>query len=106
MGKRNEASPGDWGEFTRVLLRGRNVLLLLGGMAISAVVGEVGIKAFAPVLFDLFRRVLFAVVSRQRHRLADVIQSALHRGYAFVRRAIDDIRSAVRQALKRRAGAN
>ena len=58
LGKRDEASPGHWGEFTRELLFGKSVLLLLGGMAIGAVAGEVGVKPFAPLFFDLFKGVV------------------------------------------------
>jgi uncharacterized protein len=58
LGKRDEASPGHWAEFTRELMFGKSVLLLIGGMAIGAVAGEKGIDPFAPLFFDLFKGVV------------------------------------------------
>ena len=58
LGKREEASPGHWAEFTRELLFGKSVLLLLGGMVIGAFAGEDGVKPLAPLFFDLFKGVV------------------------------------------------
>jgi uncharacterized protein len=58
LGKRDEATPGSWAEFTRELIFGKSVLLLIGGMAIGAVAGEKGVAPFAPLFFDLFRGVV------------------------------------------------
>lgn len=58
LGKRDEINPGHWAEFTRELIFGKSVLLLVGGMAIGAMVGEAGVKPFAPLFFDLFRGVV------------------------------------------------
>jgi uncharacterized protein len=58
LGKRDEASPGHWAEFTRELMFGKSVLLLIGGMAIGAIAGEKGIEPLAPLFFDLFRGVV------------------------------------------------
>ena len=58
LGKREEASPGHWAEFTRELLFGKSVLLLLGGMLIGAFAGEDGVKPLAPLFFDLFKGVV------------------------------------------------
>jgi len=58
LGKRDEASPGHWAEFTRELLFGKSVLLLLGGMVIGAFAGADGVKPLAPLFFDLFKGVV------------------------------------------------
>jgi uncharacterized protein len=58
LGKRDEANPGHWAEFTRELMFGKSVLLLIGGMAIGAIAGEKGVEPFAPLFFDLFRGVV------------------------------------------------
>jgi uncharacterized protein len=58
LGKRDEATPGHWAEFTRELIFGKSVLLLIGGMAIGAIAGEKGIEPFAPLFFDLFKGVV------------------------------------------------
>lgn len=58
LGKRDEASPGHWAEFTRELLFGKSVLLLLGGMVIGAFAGVDGVKPLAPLFFDLFKGVV------------------------------------------------
>ena len=58
LGKREEVSPGHWAEFTRELLFGKSVLLLLGGMVIGAFAGEDGVKPLAPLFFDLFKGVV------------------------------------------------
>jgi uncharacterized protein len=58
LGKRDEASPGHWAEFTRELMFGKSVLLLIGGMVIGAIAGEKGIDPLAPLFFDLFRGVV------------------------------------------------
>lgn len=58
LGKRDEASPGHWAEFTRELLFGKSVLLLLGGMLIGAFAGAEGVKPLAPLFFDLFKGVV------------------------------------------------
>jgi uncharacterized protein len=58
LGKRDEASPGHWAEFTRELIFGKSVLLLVGGMMIGAIAGEKGVAPFAPLFFDLFRGVV------------------------------------------------
>jgi uncharacterized protein len=58
LGKRDETSPGHWTEFTRELIFGKSVLLLIGGMAIGAVAGEKGVLPFAPLFFDLFKGVV------------------------------------------------
>ncbi len=58
FGKRDEASPGHWAEFTRELMFGKSVLLLLGGMLIGAFAGAEGVKPLAPLFFDLFKGVV------------------------------------------------
>lgn len=58
LGKRDEVSPGHWAEFTRELLFGKSVLLLLGGMLIGAFAGADGVKPLAPLFFDLFKGVV------------------------------------------------
>jgi uncharacterized protein len=58
LGKRDEASPGHWAEFTRELIFGKSVLLLIGGMIIGAIAGEKGVAPFAPLFFELFRGVV------------------------------------------------
>lgn len=58
LGKREEATPGSHWEFTRELVFGKSVLLLIGGMAIGATVGEAGVQPFAPLFFDLFKGVV------------------------------------------------
>lgn len=58
LGKRDEVSPGHWAEFTRELLFGKSVLLLLGGMVIGAFAGAEGVKPLAPLFFDLFKGVV------------------------------------------------
>ncbi len=58
LGKRDEVSPGHWAEFTRELMFGKSVLLLIGGMVIGAIAGEKGVEPFAPLFFDLFRGVV------------------------------------------------
>ena len=58
LGKRDEASPGHWAEFTRELLFGKSVLLLLGGMVIGAFAGADGVKPLSPLFFDLFKGVV------------------------------------------------
>jgi uncharacterized protein len=58
FGKREEASPGHWAEFTRELMFGKSVLLLIGGMLIGAMAGPNGIKPLAPLFFDLFKGVV------------------------------------------------
>lgn len=58
LGKRDEVSPGHWAEFTRELLFGKSVLLLLGGMVIGAFAGADGVKPLAPLFFDLFKGVV------------------------------------------------
>jgi len=58
LGKREETTPGTNWEFTRELIFGKSVLLLIGGMAIGALVGEAGVRPFAPLFFDLFKGVV------------------------------------------------
>jgi uncharacterized protein len=58
LGKRDESAPGHWAEFTRELIFGKSVLLLLGGMAIGAIAGEESLKPITPLFFDLFRGVV------------------------------------------------
>jgi uncharacterized protein len=58
LGKRDEVNPGHWAEFTRELIFGKSVLLLIGGMAIGAIAGEKGVEPFAPLFFNLFRGVV------------------------------------------------
>jgi uncharacterized protein len=58
LGKRDEVSPGHWAEFTRELLFGKSVLLLLGGMVIGAFAGADGVTPLAPLFFDLFKGVV------------------------------------------------
>jgi uncharacterized protein len=58
LGKRDEVNPGHWAEFTRELIFGKSVLLLIGGMAIGVIAGEKGVQPFAPLFFDLFRGVV------------------------------------------------
>jgi uncharacterized protein len=58
FGKRDEAAPGHWAEFTRELLFGKSVLLLIGGMVIGAFAGADGVKPLAPLFFDLFKGVV------------------------------------------------
>ncbi|MCS6995622.1 MAG: sodium-dependent bicarbonate transport family permease [Casimicrobiaceae bacterium] len=58
LGQREEATPGSYWEFTRELIFGKSVLLLIGGMAIGAAVGEAGVAPLAPLFFDLFKGVV------------------------------------------------
>ncbi|MBK9246064.1 MAG: sodium-dependent bicarbonate transport family permease [Burkholderiales bacterium] len=47
-----------WGPLAREVLFGKSVLLLLGGLAIGALVGPEGSKPIAPLFTDLFKGVL------------------------------------------------
>ena len=58
LGKREEKEPGSWIEFTRELMFGKSVLLLIGGMLIGAIAGEKGVEPFAPLFFTLFKGVV------------------------------------------------
>ncbi len=58
LGRREEATPGSHWEFTRELIFGKSVLLLLGGMAIGAIAGPKGVTPFTPLFFDLFKGVV------------------------------------------------
>ena len=47
-----------WGPLTQEVLFGKSVLLLLGGLAIGALIGPAGSKPIAPLFTDLFKGVL------------------------------------------------
>jgi len=47
-----------WGALAHEVLFGKSVLLLLGGLAIGALIGAEGIKPIAPLFTDLFKGVL------------------------------------------------
>jgi uncharacterized protein len=49
---------GHWRELAHEVLFGKSVLLLAGGLAIGAVMGEAGLKPIAPLFTDLFKGVL------------------------------------------------
>ncbi len=49
---------GNWRELAHEVLFGKSVLLLAGGLAIGAVMGEAGLKPIAPLFTDLFKGVL------------------------------------------------
>ncbi len=51
-------STGNWRELAHEVLFGKSVLLLAGGLAIGAVMGEAGLKPIAPLFTDLFKGVL------------------------------------------------
>ena len=48
----------NWREIAHEVLFGKSVLLLAGGLAIGAVMGEAGLKPIAPLFTDLFKGVL------------------------------------------------
>ncbi|MFM7331767.1 MAG: sodium-dependent bicarbonate transport family permease [Brachymonas sp.] len=56
-GKSAEAK-SNWRELAHEVLFGKSVLLLVGGLAIGAFMGEVGLKPIAPLFTDLFKGVL------------------------------------------------
>ncbi len=56
-GKTIEAK-NNWRELAHEVLFGKSVLLLAGGLAIGAVMGEAGLKPIAPLFTDLFKGVL------------------------------------------------
>lgn len=56
-GKTREAK-SNWRELAHEVLFGKSVLLLAGGLAIGAVMGEAGLKPIAPLFTDLFKGVL------------------------------------------------
>ncbi len=47
-----------WRELAHEVLFGKSVLLLVGGLAIGAIMGEAGLKPIAPLFTDLFKGVL------------------------------------------------
>lgn len=47
-----------WGGVLREVMTGKSVILLLGGLAIGAVLGPVGVKPVAPWFFDMFKGAL------------------------------------------------
>ena len=47
-----------WGGVLREVMTGKSVILLLGGLAIGAVLGPAGVKPVAPWFFDLFKGAL------------------------------------------------
>jgi uncharacterized protein len=49
---------GNWRELAHEVLFGKSVLLLVGGLAIGAVMGEAGLKPITPLFTDLFKGVL------------------------------------------------
>ncbi len=51
-------SSGNWRELAHEVLFGKSVLLLAGGLAIGAVMGQEGLKPIAPLFTDLFKGVL------------------------------------------------
>jgi uncharacterized protein len=51
-------SQGNWRELAHEVLFGKSVLLLVGGLAIGAVMGEAGLQPIAPLFTDLFKGVL------------------------------------------------
>ncbi len=56
-GKAQEAK-SNWRELAHEVLFGKSVLLLAGGLAIGAVMGQEGLKPIAPLFTDLFKGVL------------------------------------------------
>ena len=56
-GKAVEAK-SNWRELAHEVVFGKSVLLLAGGLAIGAVMGEAGLKPIAPLFTDLFKGVL------------------------------------------------
>jgi uncharacterized protein len=56
--KEGAKQQGNWRELAHEVLFGKSVLLLAGGLAIGAVMGEAGLKPIAPLFTDLFKGVL------------------------------------------------
>jgi uncharacterized protein len=55
---RTVEAKGNWRELAHEVLFGKSVLLLAGGLAIGAFMGEAGLKPIAPLFTDLFKGVL------------------------------------------------
>jgi uncharacterized protein len=55
---RTVEAKGNWRELAHEVLFGKSVLLLVGGLAIGAAMGEAGLKPIAPLFTDLFKGVL------------------------------------------------
>jgi hypothetical protein len=58
LARRMQAGPTDWRGLARDVLAGPSVMLLVGGLAIGAAMGEAGTAALQPVFFDPFKGVL------------------------------------------------
>ncbi|MBC7724646.1 MAG: sodium-dependent bicarbonate transport family permease [Burkholderiaceae bacterium] len=58
LARRYSALPGSWSATVREIVTGKSILLLVGGLAIGAVIGETGYAPVSPVFTDLFRGVL------------------------------------------------
>lgn len=55
---KTQKAKSNWHELAHEVLFGKSVLLLAGGLAIGAVMGEAGLKPIAPLFTDLFKGVL------------------------------------------------
>ena len=58
MEGRAQDAKNNWRELAHEVVFGKSVLLLAGGLAIGAVMGEAGLKPIAPLFTDLFKGVL------------------------------------------------
>jgi uncharacterized protein len=58
LARRGGVGPVDWRHLSRDVLAGPSVMLLIGGLAIGALMGEVGTAALNPVFVDPFKGVL------------------------------------------------
>ena len=58
LARRDKGGPTDWRKLGRDVLAGPSVMLLAGGLAIGAFMGEAGTAPLKPVFFDPFKGVL------------------------------------------------
>ena len=58
LARRDQSGPTDWRRLGRDVLAGPSVMLLIGGLAIGAFMGESGVAPLKPVFFDPFKGVL------------------------------------------------